>query len=135
MQQQPSSAGGAGGYGGGRGQQAPGGRFGGGRPQQQDDNTALESKIYVSGLPPDTTEDMLVEHFGAIGVIARKREKRGYKDQWPYNIKLYYNDDNTFKGDALVAFEDPNAAKAAPGFFDGGDFHGHTISVQLARKG
>lgn len=93
-----------------------------------------ESKIYISGLPPDTTEEMLVEHFGIFGAIARKRQKNMFKDQWPFNVKLYYDDNGAFKGDALVAYEDPNAALKAPEFFDGGDFFGSKISVQIARK-
>jgi RNA-binding protein FUS len=104
------------------------------RGHQQDDGSALEAKIYISGLPPNTTEDMLAEHFSMSGAIARKRVQKKFKDQWPYNIKLYYDDNGAFKGDALLAYEDPNAAKTAPEFFDGSDFHGVTISVQPARK-
>lgn len=96
----------------------------------------LETKIYVSGLPANTTEEMLVEHFSISGKIARKRphKGRGFPDQWPYNIKLYRDDNGVFKGDALITYEDPNAASTAPSFFDGSDFFGSTISVQPARK-
>ena len=113
-----------------------GGRYGGRPPQQQQqpDDTALECKVYISGLPAHTTEEMIAEHFSMSGAIARKRQKNKFKDQWPYNIKLYYDDNQVFKGDALLAYEDPNAAKTAPGFFDGSDFHGVKISVQQARR-
>lgn len=95
---------------------------------------SMDGKIYVSGLPPHTTEDMLAEHFSMSGKIARKRQARGYPDQWPPNIKLYVGERGEFRGDALVTYEDPNASLTAPGFYDGGDFHGSTISVQLATK-
>lgn len=96
----------------------------------------LDSKIYISGLPPDTTVEELADHFSMTGKIARKRphNKKGFPDQWPFNIKLYFDDNDVFRGDALVAYEDPNAALTAPGFYDGGELRGHTITVQVARK-
>jgi RNA-binding protein FUS len=63
---------------------------------------------------------------------ARKKQKRGYPDQWPWNIRLYTDEKGAFKGDATVTFEDPNAAANAPKFFDGGDFKGNTIHVEVA---
>jgi RNA recognition motif-containing protein len=39
-----------------------------------------------------------------------------------------------FRGDALVTYEDPNASLTAPGFYDGGDFHGSEIKVEIAKK-
>ena len=49
--------------------------------------------------------------------IARIKQKRGYKDQWPHNIKLYTDDAGKNKGDATVTYEDPMAAHSAGGFF------------------
>ncbi|KAH9260711.1 hypothetical protein BASA81_001178 [Batrachochytrium salamandrivorans] len=103
-------------------------------PSERRHETSMDGKIYVSGLPPHTTEEMLAEHFSMSGKIARKRQARGYPDQWPPNIKLYVGERGEFRGDALVTYEDPNASLTAPGFYDGGDFHGSTISVQLAKK-
>lgn len=50
---------GGGGYGGDRG----GGDRGGG------DMVTQEDTVFVQGMNPDTTEDELCQHFGAIGII------------------------------------------------------------------
>ncbi|RHY30157.1 hypothetical protein DYB32_004560 [Aphanomyces invadans] len=50
-----------------------------------------------------------------------QKQKRGYKDQWPWKIKIYTNDDGTLKGDAVITYEDANAARTAPSFFNGGN--------------
>uniref|UniRef100_A0A6U3QIM0 RRM domain-containing protein n=1 Tax=Octactis speculum TaxID=3111310 RepID=A0A6U3QIM0_9STRA len=39
------------------------------------------SRIYITGLPPDVTEDELQQSFGMLGTVARKKQKRGYPDQ------------------------------------------------------
>lgn len=57
--------------------------------------------------------------FGALGVVARERQKRGFKDQWPFKIKVYTDDNGQAKGDAVLTYEDANAARTAPSFFDG----------------
>ncbi|KAH9103344.1 hypothetical protein LEN26_015316 [Aphanomyces euteiches] len=92
------------------------------------------ARIYVSNLPDDITVDELQGIFGGLGVIAKEKQKRGYKDQWPWKIKIYTNDDGTSKGDAVITFEDANAARTAPGFFNGSDIRGKTITVELAGK-
>ena len=51
--------------------------------------------------------------------IARIKQKRGYKDQWPFNVKLYTGDDGRNKGDGVLTYEDPQAAHSAGGFFSG----------------
>jgi RNA-binding protein FUS len=51
--------------------------------------------------------------------IARIRQKRGYKDQWPFNIKIYTDDSGKQKGDGVLTYEDPAAAHSAGGFFNG----------------
>ncbi|KAG9416529.1 RNA-binding protein EWS [Aphanomyces cochlioides] len=92
------------------------------------------ARIYVSNLPDDITVDELQGIFGGLGVIAKEKQKRGYKDQWPWKIKIYTNDDGTSKGDAVITYEDANAARTAPGFFNGSDIRGKTITVELAGK-
>jgi len=57
---------------------------------------------------------------------ARKRQKRGYPDEWPWDIRLYVDEKGQFKGDATIRFEDPNAASTAPDFFE---------CVRVPRKG
>ncbi|KAF4037628.1 hypothetical protein GN244_ATG10364 [Phytophthora infestans] len=92
------------------------------------------ARIYISNLPADVTSDELQEMFGAIGVVAREKQKRGFKDQWPFKIKIYTDTDGQPKGDAVLTFEDSNAARTAPEFFNGADIRGKTIKVELAGK-
>jgi RNA-binding protein FUS len=64
------------------------------------------------------TTDELKDLFGGIGQVGRIKQKRGYKDQWPYNIKIYTDEKGNYKGDACLAYEDPSAAHSAGGFFN-----------------
>lgn len=82
-------------------------------------NDPTWARIYISNLPTDITSDELQEMFGALGVVAREKQKRGYKDQWPFKIKVYTDDNGQAKGDAVLTYEDANAARTAPSFFDG----------------
>ncbi|XWS53379.1 hypothetical protein CRYUN_Cryun11dG0152300 [Craigia yunnanensis] len=158
----PSYGGPAGGYGGeglndvrtgGRG--GPPGGFGSGGPQhpgggyggppvdatvkikQCDDNcgdSCDNTRIYISNLPPDVTTEELRELFGGIGQIGRIKQKRGYKDQWPWNIKIYTDEKGNQKGDAVLSYEDPQAAHSAGGFFNNHVMRGSTIGVAMAEK-
>ncbi|KAL3667084.1 hypothetical protein V7S43_008026 [Phytophthora oleae] len=92
------------------------------------------ARIYISNLPTDATSDELQEMFGAIGIVAREKQKRGYKDQWPFKIKIYTDADGKPKGDAVLTYEDSNAARTAPEFFNGAGMRGKTIKVELAGK-
>ncbi|OMP02391.1 hypothetical protein COLO4_11127 [Corchorus olitorius] len=142
----PSYGGPAGGYGseglsdarsGGRG--GPPGGYGSGGPRHQgggyggppvdasakikqcDGNcgdTCDNSRIYISNLPPDVTTEELRELFGGIGQVGRIKQKRGYKDQWPWNIKIYTDEKGNPKGDAVLSYEDPQAAHSAGDFFN-----------------
>ena len=84
---------------------------------------------------PGVTVDDLHGLFSGIGIIGRIKQKRGYKDQWPYNIKIYTDDKGKCKGDATVTYEDPQAAHTAGSFFTGHDFQGRKIEVVMAAKG
>jgi len=50
--------------------------------------------------------------------VGRIKQKRGYKDQWPWNIKIYTDENGNNKGDACLAYEDPSAAHSAGGFYN-----------------
>lgn len=50
--------------------------------------------------------------------VGRIKQKRGYKDQWPWNIKIYTDDLGKNKGDAVLSYEDPSAAHSAGGFYN-----------------
>ncbi|KAJ3686700.1 hypothetical protein LUZ61_015864 [Rhynchospora tenuis] len=98
------------------------------------DDTCDNSRIYISNLPLDVTVDELQELFGTIGLVGRIKQKRGYKDQWPYNIKIYTDDNGKNKGDACLAYEDPSAAHSASSFFNDHEMRGQKINVTMAEK-
>ncbi|KAK8452436.1 hypothetical protein SEVIR_5G111100v4 [Setaria viridis] len=98
------------------------------------DETCDNARIYISNLPPDVTVEELQELFGGIGQVGRIKQKRGYKDQWPWNIKIYTDDSGKAKGDACLAYEDPSAAHSAGGFYNNYDMRGYKISVVMAEK-
>ena len=58
-------------------------------PVKEAENDANWARIYVSNLPSDITSDELQELFGGLGVIAREKQKRGFKDQWVVNALLH----------------------------------------------
>ena len=110
---------GRGGFGGGRG---GGGGFAGGADRVQSEN-----QIYVSGLPRNLTEDDIAKYFGSIGVIKTDRKTGGQKI-WIYKD----NATGEQKGEATVTYDDSAAAQSAISWFDGKDFNGSTIKVQMA---
>ncbi|CAH1957878.1 unnamed protein product [Acanthoscelides obtectus] len=78
---------------------------------------------------PDLNEDDIADHFGSIGII--KMDKRTQKRKvWLYKDKLT----GLSKGEATVTYDDANAAQSAISWFDGKDFKGNVIKVQLATK-
>ncbi|KLT39738.1 hypothetical protein CC85DRAFT_330491 [Cutaneotrichosporon oleaginosum] len=56
-----------------------------------------KTAVWVSNLPPNTTVDLLQSVFSKAGVLH-------VDDQGKPRIKLYYDDDGKFKGDALVMY-------------------------------
>nr|XP_034176667.1 RNA-binding protein cabeza-like isoform X3 [Osmia lignaria] len=87
-----------------------------------------EDTIFVSGMDPSISEEEICQHFGAIGII--KHDKRTGKPKvW------MYKDKNTgkSKGEATVTYDDQNAARSAIDWFDGKEFKGRTIKVQIAQ--
>ena len=63
--------------------------------------------------------DNLLHVCGLIVQVGRIKQKRGYKDQWPWNIKIYTDEKGNNKGDACLAYEDPSAAHSAGSFYNG----------------
>ncbi|CAL5426920.1 unnamed protein product [Camellia sinensis] len=105
--------------------------------KQCDDNcgdSCDNSRIYISNLPTDVTVDELRDLFGGIGQVGKIKQKRGFKDQWPWNIKIYTDEQGNNKGDAVLSYEDPSAAHCAGGFYNGHDLRGYKISVAMAEK-
>ncbi|XP_055685638.1 uncharacterized protein LOC129791467 [Lutzomyia longipalpis] len=103
---------------------------GGGGDNRGDSNMITqEDTIFVSGMDTSVTEQEIMNHFGAIGVI--KKDKKTMKPKiWVYKDKQT----GESKGEATVTYDDANAAKSAISWFDGGDFNGSTIKVSLAQR-
>ena len=84
------------------------------------------NRIYASGLPTNLTKEDIVSFFGSVGVI--KNDRRTGKP----NIWIYKNrDTGEQKGEATVTYDDPAAAESAITWFDGKDFNGMKIKVQM----
>ncbi|KAG4198792.1 hypothetical protein ERO13_A05G108332v2 [Gossypium hirsutum] len=94
------------------------------------DNT----RIYISNLPTNITVEELRDLFGGIGQVGRIKQKCGYKDQWPWNIKIHEDEKGNQKGDAVLTYEDPQAAHSAGSFFNNHVMRGYTINVAMAEK-
>ncbi|KAL0646377.1 hypothetical protein Bca4012_044668 [Brassica carinata] len=76
---------------------------------KQCDENCDNARIYINNLPPDMTTDELKDLFGGIGqvitLVGRIKQKRGYKDQRSYNIKIYTVEKGKNKGGACLASE------------------------------
>ncbi|KAJ3043415.1 hypothetical protein HDV00_005113 [Rhizophlyctis rosea] len=111
---------GGGGGGGSYGADSGGGQQSGGKVYSQD-------TVYVSNLPQSVTEESLTAHFASIGII--KIDKKTNKPKvWVYKDKMTGQP----KGDATVTYEDPGACEGAINWFNGQEFEGTKIKVELA---
>lgn len=85
--------------------------------------------VFVSGLPEDTTEVQLADYFGSIGIV-KMDKKTGKHKVWIYRDKA----SGKPKGEATVTFDDPPTANSAIDWFNGKEFFGSTIKVELAQR-
>lgn len=74
----------------------------------------VNDTIFVSGLPEDTTDEQLAEHFGQIGII-KYDKKNDCKKIWIYKDKTT----GKGKGEATITYDDPPTATSAINWFDG----------------
>ncbi|KAF2496355.1 hypothetical protein BU16DRAFT_526848 [Lophium mytilinum] len=72
--------------------------------------------VYVTGLPPDATEEEISTEFARYGVIALSTETGNPR------VKLYTDDDGNFKGDALIVYHRPESVQLAIEMADESDF-------------
>ncbi|XP_059483859.1 RNA-binding protein cabeza-like isoform X4 [Neocloeon triangulifer] len=97
--------------------------FGGGGDQLH----VQEDTIFISGMTTSISEQDIAQHFGSIGII--KNDKRSGKPRiWIYRDKVTQES----KGEATVTYDDANAARSAIEWFDGKEFQGNMVKVQLA---
>lgn len=90
-------------------------------------NTKDHGNLYVTGLPPDLTEDEAYDIFKKGGVI--KKDPITNK----YRIKLYTDDQGNRKGDGLVCYLHPDSVSLAIELLDESEIRpGCKIHVQKA---
>jgi RNA-binding protein FUS len=75
--------------------------------------------VYVTGLPPNITEDDVADFFGSIGVIKIDKKTRG-KKIWLYRDKAT----GQLKGDGTVSYDDPFSAGSAVAWFHDKEWKG-----------
>jgi len=81
----------------------------------------VNTGIWITGLPLDTTRDEIEENFSRWGVIAREI------DSGAPRIKMYYDDDEKFKGEALVVYFRPESVELAIQMVDETNFRGAQV--------
>ena len=88
--------------------------------------------MYVTGLPPDTDHDELVERFGKFGVIEED-------DEGVPKVKLYAREDGSFSGEALVVYFKEESVDLAVTLLDDAELRlgesGTRMRVQRAEFG
>lgn len=85
--------------------------------------------VYVSGLPTSITEDEFVSLMKKYGIIAKKAIMGN-----PFNIKMYKNEDGSFKGDALCCYARVESVELALTNLEGYLYdQGHTLHCERAK--
>ena len=74
----------------------------------------------------------LIDIFGGIGQVGRIKEKRGYEDQWCWNINIYTYDVGKNNGDTVLSYGDPSATKYAGVFYNDYMIRVHKVDVIIA---
>ncbi|XP_047526036.1 HIV Tat-specific factor 1 homolog [Pieris napi] len=96
-------------------------------PQWFDPSDQNNTKVYVSNLPLDTTEDEFVDLMQKCGLVERDPGTQKMK------IKLYMDKEQScFKGDALCTYIKIESVNLALSLLDGCDFKGNKIKVEKA---
>ena len=89
----------------------------------------MNTAVYVTSLPPNTTTQELHTVFSRCGVIAEEI------DGGRPRIKMYMNEAGTFKGDALVVYFRPESVNLAIQLLDDTEFHlgekGHAGNMRV----
>ncbi|XP_048463782.1 HIV Tat-specific factor 1 [Rhincodon typus] len=85
------------------------------------------TNVYVSGLPPDITNDEFVELMSKFGIIMQNPETEEYK------IKLYKDKDGNLKGDGLCCYLKKESIDLAVRFLDETEVRGYKLHVEAAK--
>jgi HIV Tat-specific factor 1 len=101
------------------------------RGKGKDKGTEKKSKntaVYVTGLPPDTETEELVERFSRCGVIEED-------DEGEPKIKMYAREDGTFSGESLVIYFKEDSVLLALSILDGAELRiGDASTVMSVQK-
>lgn len=85
------------------------------------------TKVYVTGLPEDITEEEFVEVMSKCGLVERDSKTQKMK------VKIYMDSNGYPKGDALCTYIRVESVELALNLLDGSDVRGHRIGVQRAK--
>jgi HIV Tat-specific factor 1 len=97
-------------------------------PTWFDVNEMENTKVYVSNLPTDVTEQEFVDLMQKCGLVMRDPTNGNFK------IKLYKEPDTGFlKGDALCTYIKIESVELALNLLDGSDFKGRKLKVERAK--
>ncbi|XP_026753158.2 HIV Tat-specific factor 1 [Galleria mellonella] len=96
-------------------------------PQWFEPSEETNTKVYVSNLPLDITEEDFVNFMQKCGLVERDPSTQKMK------VKLYMDkEQNCFKGDALCTYIKIESVDLALKLLDGSDFKGHKVKVERA---
>lgn len=97
-------------------------------PQWFEQSDEKNTKVYVSNLPLDLTEEEFVDFMQKCGLVERDPSTQKMK------VKLYMDKEhNCFKGDALCTYIKIESVELALKFLDGCDLKGNKVKVERAQ--
>ncbi|KAJ2942155.1 hypothetical protein O0L34_g11070 [Tuta absoluta] len=96
-------------------------------PQWFEPSAENNTKVYVSNLPQDLTEEEFVNFMQKCGLVERDPHTQKMK------VKMYMDKEhNCFKGDALCTYIKIESVELALNLLDGSDLKGNTVKVERA---
>lgn len=85
------------------------------------------TNVYVTGLPPDITNDEFVQIMSKCGIIMRDLQSEDYK------IKLYKDSEGNLKGDGLCCYLKKESVPLALKLLDDYEIRGYKLHVEHAQ--
>ncbi|CAJ0934448.1 unnamed protein product [Ranitomeya imitator] len=85
------------------------------------------TNVYVTGLPPDITNDEFIQIMSKCGIIMRDLQSEEYK------IKLYKDKEGNLKGDGLCCYLKKESVQLALKLLDEYEIRGYKLHVENAK--